>query len=177
MTNEFKNTIQSDENLVELIKQDDSNAFKALYFRYYDKLFRFAYFRIHSVEISKDLMQDLFSNVWQNRKNLKPDKSIKSYLYRSLANILINHSKLKSSQNISYSGNEENASSVEPQLDRKIDLHIAINKLPEKLKSVYLLSRLEGFKYAEIAEILNISVKTVEKRMSKVLKILRDYFS
>ena len=61
----------------------------------------------------------------------------------------------------------------ETSIDSKIDIESSIERLPEKLKTVFLLSRIEGFKYSEISEICNISVKAVEKRMSKAFQILR----
>ena len=62
-------------------------------------------------------------------------------------------------------------------IELKLDLENALNKLPEKLRTVYLLSRLEGYKYAEIAEICNISIKAVEKRISKAFTLLRKIFT
>lgn len=173
---EQENLSRSDEELVELIKKNDPEAFRELYYKYFQKLFRYAYFRTYAVETTKDLIQDLFSRVWNNRKNLNPDKSIKAYLYRSLTNIIINHSKLESNKNISYSDFEKSIPGKESELDEKIDLRTAINQLPEKLKSVYLLSRVDGYKYQEIAEYLGISVKAVEKRMSKALTLIRKKF-
>ncbi|MDZ7763999.1 MAG: sigma-70 family RNA polymerase sigma factor [Melioribacteraceae bacterium] len=167
---------RSDEILVKLIKQNDPDAFKELYYKYYKQLYRYAYFRLYAVETTRDLIQDLFSRVWNNRKNLNPNKPIKSYLYRSLTNIIINHSRLESSKNVSYSKLDEEISGREEELDQQIDIQSAINELPEKLKSVYLLSRVEGYKYKEISEILQISVKAVEKRMSKALILLRKRF-
>lgn len=168
--------IRSDEKLTELIRKGDPHAFKELYFKYYNSLYRYAYYRIYSVETTRDLIQELFSRVWHNRNSLDPNKSIKSYLYRSLTNIIINHSELKSSQNVSLSNVSEDSSSTQNDFDSEIDLRTAVDQLSEKLKSVYLMSRVEGYKYSEIAEILNISVKAVEKRMTKALKILREKF-
>lgn len=173
---EQENLSRSDEELVELIKQNDPEAFKELYYKYFNKLFRYAYFRTYAEELAGDLIQELFTRVWNNRNNLNPHKSIKAYLYRSLTNIIINNSKLESNKNISYSDFEETIPGKELELDEKIDLRTAISELPDKLKSVYLLSRVEGYKYYEIAEIFGISVKTVEKRMSKTLALLRKKF-
>lgn len=167
---------RSDEILVKLIKRNDPDAFKEFYYKYYKQLYRYAYFRLYAVETTRDLIQDLFSRVWNNRKSLNPNKSIKSYLYRSLTNIIINHSRLESSKNVSYSKLDEEISGREEELDQQIDIQSAINELPEKLKSVYLLSRVEGYKYKEVSEILQISVKAVEKRMSKALILLRKRF-
>lgn len=171
-----KKSSRSDEILVKLIKRNDPDAFKELYYKYYKQLYRYAYFRLYTVETTRDVLQDLFSRVWNNRKSLNPNKSIKSYLYRSLTNIIINHSRLESSKNVLYSKLDEEISGREEELDQQIDIQSAISELPEKLKSVYLLSRVEGYKYKEISEILQISVKAVEKRMSKALILLRKRF-
>lgn len=167
---------RSDEELVKLIRKNDPDAFKELYYRYFKQLYRYAYYRLYAVETTRDLIQDLFSRVWSNRKNLDPKKPIKAYLYRSLTNIIINHSNLESSKNTSYSKLDEETSGREDELDQQIDIQSAINELPENLKSVYLLSRVEGYKYKEISKILQISVKAVEKRMSKALTLLRKRF-
>lgn len=171
---EALNSNETDQELVVLIRQDNANAFKALYYRYYNQLYRYAYYRVYSVETTKDLIQELFVRIWSRRKTLDPKKSVKAYLYKSLTNLIINHLKLESSKNESYSDINEPHTNV--NLDENIDIQTAINMLPEKLKSVFILSRVEGYKYSEIAEILKISVKAVEKRMSKALSLLRKRF-
>jgi RNA polymerase sigma-70 factor, ECF subfamily len=164
----------SDKDLIVAVKQNDHDAFKELYLKYFQMLIRFAWYRVHSVDIAKELVQELFIRVWSSRKSLDPEKSIKAYLYKALGNLVINHLKLKSSNNISL---DDNGNYLEPSNNENIDLQIdirdAINCLPEKMKSVYMLSRYDGFSYDEIAEICNISKKAVEKRMSKAFALLR----
>ncbi|MGD8778351.1 MAG: RNA polymerase sigma factor [Ignavibacteria bacterium] len=167
-----------DSELIKGIKQSDKEAFRKLYYKYFDKLIRFAYYRTNSIETSRDLVQEIFFKVWQMREKLNPDKSIKSYLYKSLSNSIINHIKLASTKNISLEEVEfTNSTNNEKQLDTEIDLQNALKLLPEKLKTVYILSRVEGYKYEEIAVICAISIKAVEKRMSKAFEILRKYFN
>lgn len=168
------NNLKPDEFLVQSIKENDTAAFKILYYKYYNQLFRYAYYRLYSTETASDLLQDLFTRVWKNRKLLNPNKSIKAYLYKSLTNLIINHSKLKSSQNISYNTMKEDTTEHRLDIDTEIDIQNALNKLPEKLKTVFVLSRVEGFKYNEIAEVCSISIKAVEKRMSRAFYLLRD---
>lgn len=173
-----ENTDLPDEKLVEEILVGNNNAFKCLYYRYFKQLIRFAWYRVHSVDIARDLVQDVFVNTWQNRNHLDPRKSIKAYLYKSLNNTIINHLKLHYSQTISLEDVSENKRSAENEnLDMMIDIRKAVDHLPEKLKIVYTLSRLEGYKYSEIAEICNISVKAVEKRLTQSFNILRKTFS
>lgn len=169
------NTETEDEHLVEAIRKNDHVAFKELYFKYFNKLIRFAWYRLQSIETSRDLVQELFFRVWKVRASLNPKKSIKAYLYKSLNNLIINHFKLSYSQTSSLNTLDEGKTKIEGEQDTVIDLRTAINLLPEKLKIVFILSRTEGFKYSEIAKIFNISVKTVEKRMSKALGLLKKY--
>ena len=168
----------SDDLLVKEIKNGDSDSFKKLYFKYFSHLIRFALYRTHSMDISREAVQELFSRIWIKRNLLNPEKPVKAYLYKSLNNLIINNKKLHSSRNISLdelSRNIKDSGTGDPEL--KIDILNAISRLPEKIKSVYLLSRLEGLKYNEIAEICKISEKAVEKRMSKAMDILRKIFS
>ena len=171
-----KNNDTADEKLVEAIKENDHDAFKILYYRYFQKLIRFAYYRLHSIETARDLVQELFFKVWTGRERLNPQKSIKAYLYKSLNNLIINHLKLSSTQTSLLSDLDESKIKAEEKQEYKIDIKNAIERLPEKLKNVFILSRLEGYKYSEIAEICNISVKAVEKRMTKVFVLLRKEF-
>lgn len=168
----------SDKLLVEAIINNDHDAFKNLYYKYFEMLIRFAWYRLHSTETARDLVQEVFCRVWIKRKNLDPDKSIKAYLYTSLNNSIINYSKLKSSKASSINDlkSEKNLDNKNYQ-DFNIDMQTVLQKLPEKLKAVFILSRIEGYKYSEIADICGISVKAVEKRITKTFNILRKIFS
>ena len=171
-----KNNDTADEELVEAIKENNHAAFKILYYRYFQKLIRFALYRLHSIETARDLVQELFFKVWTGRERLNPQKSIKAYLYKSLNNLIINHLKLSSTQTSLLSDLDESKIKAEEKQEYKIDIKNAIERLPEKLKTVFILSRVEGYKYTEIAEICDISVKAVEKRMTKVFVLLRKEF-
>ncbi|MEJ2495120.1 MAG: sigma-70 family RNA polymerase sigma factor [Ignavibacteriaceae bacterium] len=171
-----KNNDTEDEELVEAIKENDHDAFKILYYRYFQKLIRFAYYRLRSIETARDLIQELFFRVWTGRERLNPQKSIQAYLYRSLNNLVINYRKLSSSQTSSLTDLDERKIRTEEEQENTIDIQNAIERLPEKLKTVFILSRVEGYKYTEIAEICDISVKAVEKRMTKVFVLLRKEF-
>ena len=164
----------SDKELIQKISESSESAFKSLFTQYYNSLVKFCFYRIRNLEASKDLVQEVFTNLWISRNRLDPEKSIKAYLYRSVVNQIINLKKHSSSQNISF---DESISTKEnsklSNLENQIDIFSSIDKLPDKLKTVFLLSRVEGFKYSEIAEICEISVKAVEKRMTQTFKKLR----
>ena len=164
----------TDRELVEAIVNDDQTAFKELYYRYFKILVRFSWYRLHCSETSSDLVQDLFYKIWSQRQRLDPSKSIKAYLYKALNNMIINHSALSHSHTYSLESiTDENNSFNQNDIDLMIDIGKAVDDLPEKLRVVYMLSRIEGYKYSEIAAICEISVKAVEKRMSQAFERLR----
>lgn len=167
----LQTNVPEDSELTRLIKEGNEEAFKNLFCKYFKVLVRYAWYRTNSIELSRDLVQEIFFNVWIKRNLLNPQKSIKAYLYKSLINSIIDQKKLSSSKNISLDKIKNTADEI--SLENNIDIRNAVNKLPEKLKAIYILSRIEGYKYSEIAEICSISVKTVEKRMSRVFDFLK----
>ena len=125
-------------------------------------------------------MQAAFITVWDKRKAIEIQTSIKSYLYRMVRNSCLNvikHEKVKK-QHAAYemAGGEPSHESVSQsiissELEQKI--YEALKALPEQCRLVFQLSRFEELKYSEIANQMNISVKTVENQMGKALKIMR----
>ncbi len=166
---------QSDAQLVKAIRKAKAKAFKELYFRYSEMLYRFLWRKTHDSEVAKDLVQDLFMKVWNNRQNLEEKKSIKSYLYRAANNLAIDHLRKKIVHRETALNNPESRPTFYPDDWFDFEDHIkrALNKLPPAQRNVFYLSRFEGFKYQEIADILEISSKTVENHMNKALKKLR----
>lgn len=175
---DYTNIQISDQELVIAIKQNDQSAFKVLYHRYFKKLVRFAWYRLHCVETSRDLVQEVFYKIWLNREQLDSSKSIQAYLYKILGNMIINHAALNSSKTLPLDAvNEEEKVDHQKDMDVMIDIKTALDTLPDKLRLVYTLSRIEGFKYGEISEICGISVKAVEKRMTQTFLRLRKIFT
>jgi RNA polymerase sigma-70 factor (family 1) len=174
---EYPEDSLSDQDLVDAIKKHNQAAFKELYYRYFKSMIRFAWYRLHCTETCRDLVQDLFLKIWTNREQLDPSKSIKAYLYKALYNMIINHVGLNSSKTSSLDEIMEDVrGNNQGDIDVLIDIRTAVDNLPDKLKTVYTLSRIEGYKYAEIADICGISVKAVEKRMSLAFSNLRKLF-
>jgi RNA polymerase sigma-70 factor (ECF subfamily) len=165
-----------DAELTAAIKASDHLAFKTLYYRYFEALFRFLWRQTSDEELAKDLVQEIFSRVWKNRANLDPQQSVKSYLYRIGHNLVIDHRR----QNVRPVDSLDAHPEIDPgyaadepfELQDKIQA--TIQSLPEPLRLVFTMNRFDGVKYAEIAATLDISVKTVEARMSKALAILRE---
>lgn len=165
----------SDETLTGAVKSGNIAAFKALYYRYYESLHAFIWLRTHSTELAQDFIQEVFTRLWQNRENLNPENSVKAYLYQIANNLVIDHYRKKKSEHSFLAHRlQEKSSNSDNSLESAIEIKMAIENLPENCRVVFVLSRYQGLTYLEIADALNISAKTVEARMSKALKILRD---
>lgn len=166
----------SDAALAAAIRDGDEAAFRTLYDRYAARIHAFVWYRAHSQELALDLTQEVFARVWKHRAVLDPGKSIKAYLYRIAHNLVINHLQRQTVEKnyLAELGSDRFITRPDDRFDLQEHLQRAIDALPERLKTVFLLHRFEGFSYAEIAASLEISIKTVEKRMSHALRQLRE---
>jgi len=161
--------LNSDERLMQEIKADNMFAFDMLYKKYSKRLYKFAYYILKSPEESENIVQDVFLSLWENRNKVEKDSSVKYYVFTIAYNsaISIIRKKARESQFIEYlkSLQDLNQEPVNIELEYHElteKLEDIINHLPDRQKSVYLLHKVEGLKYSEIAERLNISVNTIE---------------
>lgn len=163
------------------IKLGDEQAFELLFRKYYTSLCRFANKFLNDPEEAKNIVQDVFTKIWEDREDIEPESSLKSYIFKITQNLSLNklaRNKVESKYIEIYKQvylNNSEISSSESMMSKELEnnIFLAINKLPEGCKRVFELSRNEGLKYNEIAEMLHISVKTVEAQMSKALRTLR----
>ena len=157
----------------------DRTAFEDLFKSHFVYLCNFAFQYVADMDTAKDITQKIFVNLWENRDKIKPEQSIKSYLFTSVKNRCLNHirdHKKYRSRILDIDIHDldlacENDHLAVEELQHKIDK--ALLQLPEKCREVFKLSRYQDKKYKEIAEILDISVKTVEAHMSRALRSLR----
>jgi RNA polymerase sigma-70 factor (ECF subfamily) len=131
---------------------------------------------IGDLDESKNLVHEVFISVWEKFEKLPGDTNFRSYLYTSTRNRCLNYirdqKKHVAFDSVSDQGIVAEDNSIEVrELEKEIDL--AVNTLPEKCRLIFEMSRYEELKYAEIAQKMNISVKTVEAHMSKALSLLR----
>jgi RNA polymerase sigma-70 factor, ECF subfamily len=167
-----------DKELVENIKNSSSKSFQLIFMKYYDTLYRFIWMRTYDREVARDLLQDVFIRVWNSRHRLDKNKSFKAYLYQISNNLIIDMvRKNKTKEKIMEINKTLNYYDSEEQYYTNIDIQNAINLLPEKLKTVVILSRFEGLNYMEIAEICQVSFQTVSYRLNKALKLMNKYLS
>ena len=157
------------------IKASDDAAFKVLFYRYYEPLFRFVARRLPAGEAPPDVVQDVFARLWQNRAAINPDQPLKAYLFRIANNILIDQYRKREVRQAYAAQHDVTAPAVAPVEHFDVEEHVmeAIAQLPDTVRQTFILSRFEDLTYREIAALLDVSVKTVESRMSKALKQLR----
>lgn len=176
MANEgFKN----DALLVAALKYDSHEAFVKIFRQYYANLVRFTARFIPDKSSCEDIVQEAFIRVWTNRKNLETDTSIRSYLISLVQNLALNelrHQKVKKSY---QDMNHETILSLSPDehllySELSDAYETALSKLDSDVRETLMLSRQEKLKYSEIAQRLNISVRTVEARISKAIKFLHQ---
>jgi RNA polymerase sigma-70 factor (ECF subfamily) len=172
--------LKNNEQFGELLKTDPNKALQLLYDEYYDKLCKQVYLILHDKDKTEDIVQEVLVSLWRQRDELKISSSIEAYMKRSCRNRALNFirdNKIKIEEETVLMDREDTA--VLPlqvlemeEMDQKINQ--IINFLPDRCRTIFTLSRFEDMSYAEIANELNISTKTVEHQISKALKILRE---
>ena len=169
-----------DIQLVNAIKQNDDTAFKQLYLRYYPRLLAYLNTLTHDQEQSKEIAQQAFVNLWVQRQKLDNVQSPKNYLYSIARNTYINEFRKNNRRNEFFANLREQAlndciKDDSEILDQRITrLKHVIETLPLRCKEILKMSKIEGLKYIEIAELLGISLKTVESQMRIAFRKIRE---
>ena len=157
----------------------DEKAFELLFKSHYEFLCRRAYSLLNDMDEAEETVQQVFISVWENRKEMQEPESINAYLSRAVRNAALNRIKHMNVR-MKYSREQQVLMEENPPMteishadELKSRISAAIESLPEQCRLIFKLSRFEEMKYAEIAEQLGISIKTVENQMGKALKVLR----
>lgn len=156
-----------------------SHSFEHIFQKHYDELVRYAFTLLKEQDLAQDMVQKLFVNLWEKRDHLEIQSNIRSYLFTAVYRTCLNKLKqIKEDRNKRVPLENEQIKAVttdnfviQGELEQSIAR--AMEKLPEKCREVFGLSRIKNYSYAEIAQALDISVKTVENHMGKALKMMR----
>jgi RNA polymerase sigma-70 factor, ECF subfamily len=164
------------------LRAGDEQALKGIFQRYYASLLTHAYRITADKDAARDVVQDVFANLWQKRANLDVHTSLQAYLRRAVVNGAINYVKSRQrflqetpDQWAQVPDDAHDTIAWKEQLEvQEAQVRAAIESLPEKCRLVFVLSRFEQMSHKEIAETLDISVKTIENQITKAMKMLRE---
>ena len=176
--------IVTDAALISRIRESDDAAFDELFRRHYAELCRTANRFVRNEAQAEDLVQELFFGLWNRRKELPADlTAVGGYLHRSARNRSLNY--LRDQNRIPVDGGELPAHLPAAELpsdgldrdDLRRRLHRAIDRLPERCRLVFTMSKLDDMSQREIADSLGISPKTVENQMTRAYRFLREWLA
>lgn len=167
------------------VGQGDHWAFEALFREYYLPLTRFAWRYVESKAVAEELVQEIFSEIWEDRAELNITESVRSYLYKAVKHRSLNylkHQRIQYKYDTQWMDKREKVSTIEYRDPGHIErikeaIRVAIEELPPRSRMTYKLHRYDGLTYQEIADVMDISVKTVESQMTRTLQMLRERLS
>lgn len=170
----------TEDKLIERIKQDDKSAFESLFRLFYRDLCKFCIKYVRDEIVAEEVVQEVFINIWDRRLQIDINTSVKAYLFTAVKNRSFNYLKLQLPKEQSkvelehvalMEVDNSDGELVKKELYRQVNM--AIDRLPNKCKVIFNLSKNSGMTYKEIAEELDISVKTVENQVGHALRKLR----
>ena len=170
--------------LLPFLRKGEKIAFEEIYNDFFGLIYHLSFQYLHDEKVSEEIVQDTFIKLWEVRATLNDEFNIRNYLYTITKNNCLNYLRnqkivFKHQENIKYLEMQFNYEALErlgnymefEELRDRIENVIA--DLPDDLRETFRLSRFEELRYKEIAEKQSISIKTVEARMTKTLRILR----
>ncbi len=168
-----------EQNLFSSLKAGEERAFEKLFRNYYAPLCYYASKILQNDGAAEEIVQDFFVRLWEKRADIEIETSLKNYFFRSVKNLCLNQIKHENVKIQHVKSVISEAESTEysdhfQEVNLQKDIEEGIAALPEKRREIFRLSREEGLKYREIADKLNISIKTVEAQMGLAIKTLRD---
>ncbi|MES2690239.1 MAG: RNA polymerase sigma-70 factor [Bacteroidota bacterium] len=171
-------------DLFEQVRNGDRVAYEQLFKQHYTALVRFARDIVRDTDTAEDLVQEVFVKIWERKESIYITTSLKAYLYMAVKNHCLNKLRVEQkhafmdeslADDLRFSSNSTDEESNTIKLEQHIKS--ALDKLPPRCALIFKLSRFEHKTYKEIAEVLELSVKTVENQMGKALQMMRTNLS
>ncbi len=178
------NQPEEERQLVFQLREGNQASFRALYSKYAPKLFAFSRKYLQSQEDAEEIVQEVFLRIWEKKNNIDANQSFSSYIFQAAKHRIFNGFRKKVNEqayldflmSVDHSSRNFTELAVEYHEIKQKSEH-AIDSLPPKRQEIFRLSRETGLKNKEIAEKLQISIKTVENQMGQALKFLREELS
>lgn len=171
----------TDDELIPLLNKGDEAAFTEMYDRYWEKMASYAFRLTRSEEEAADIVQEIFVSLWNRREMLEVKGTLVSYLIKSTRNLSLryierNITKHDFLERLSATMQHALAEFDDPISLKQLQEHIdgRVEKLPSKMREIYILSREEQLSHREIAQKLGIAETTVKKQINNALKILSN---
>ena len=169
----------ADRELLARVRTGDSAAFESLFRTRYAELVELAEGILRERAAAEDAAQEVMLELWRRRETMVLETSLRAYLLRAVRNRALNqvrHEQVRRRADPEVLSPGGSAPADRDVLEEEIDsaLRRAVAELPQRCREVFELSRVHGLKYAEIARVLDISVKTVEAQMGKAIRVLRE---
>lgn len=171
-----------DRRLIELLCEGDPLSFEILFQKYYVRFYNFVFNLTKSSQAAEDIIQNVFMKIWINRRKLHPDQAIHNYIYVLSKREMLNHirdrkayvqvEKLVMAEQPVEEITDQNLNLKE--LDDRIRKFIS--EMPEQRRKAFLLSRYRGMSHSEIAEVMGLSVRTVDRHINLALSSLKKEF-
>lgn len=171
--------MKSPETILDLLKKNESSAFRLLFDRYYDNLLLYCYHTLKDLGAAEDIVQDCFVNLWNSKRLNSFTGDLDRFIFKMVKNrslLLLKEYKKKYEIQTSLTREKETCYYDFTDDDQEgIELlYNTINRLPEKCRQVFLMACLNDKTYQEIADELGISINTVKTQMKTTLKFLRE---
>jgi RNA polymerase sigma-70 factor, ECF subfamily len=177
------NTVSAVEKvLISKLKIGDSSAFTSIFIAYYKDLVIFASRFTKEFNTAEEIVQDTFVKLWEEHESVNINISLKSYLLKTVQNkcldwfrhnkIMKKHDKYVMESSLQF---EFDTDSYILHSELQEEIEATLCKLPDEIAETFRMNRYKGLRYAEIAEILNVSVRTIEVRIGKALNMLRNH--
>jgi RNA polymerase sigma-70 factor (ECF subfamily) len=170
---------EKQEDILKRLKENDRSALKELFQLHYLPVCQTIQRLVRDQSTVEDLAQEVFLRFWNKRHQIHIKSSLSAYIRRMAANEALGYlrsRKIFEEEEVILNDEHQSGQNVEEQaLHTELEDHIkaAINELPPKCRTVFVLSRFEELTYQEIADRMDISIKTVENQMGRALRILR----
>jgi RNA polymerase sigma-70 factor (family 1) len=170
--------IENESQLVKSLSKGNLLAFNTLYKEYSGRLYSFAMGYIKSEAEAEELVQEVFTIIWEKRSGLKEELSFKSFLFTITYNMIRKHFRTKSYMTEYFNKGTIDVNDISTSQKITYDsLYLfvteLVNQLPDRRKEIFIKSRFKGYSIKEIADELNISHKTVENQLTSALKFIR----
>ncbi len=163
------------------IQDGDIREFERLFVKYYEPLCQYANKILKDMDAAEDIVQEFFYTFWKNRNTFSPKLSLNAYLYHSIRNNALHYLEhLVIRQTYAKQISDEYRDLIATGSQDEVEMHelnavikATLMQMPERCSRIFRMNRFEGKKYREIADILSISIKTVEADMGKALQLFR----